>query len=681
VQTTDATVRLQALDGTWEVCGADRAIGVDPESVVLTANGWGPDKASFDLKRSPISIWPDLGSYSPVEVEIGGVVVWTGRTGETPIKGGAEQVINVQCEGKQYHLDDDTYERVYAHAKLTDWKDVRSFLSSNLAGYPQSGSVASGTGLTIGWPANTLLINVTAVGVGLDLGPAQSAKRIIITYDWVNLTTNANQKLRILASDIGVGDQGGEVVYETNPGTGTHASQIAAVTLTTAQRFVWIDSISLAGTNFTTEGELSVRLRQILVFSDTAFEAANASILTATTVVLDALKLATILLSDDHSQIQSTSFPIPDLALEKQTSPRAVIEAVNAYHNWITKLDLADRLVFAPRPTAPLLEVGAWAGGDMEDSSANSGEEIYNRAIVEATAADGSRIVAARTAGQIPGAALEALSSPTADNASFATNTASWLSLRGSITRDTTVFRSSPASGRWGAPPTDKLTETFTGTFKGGTSYVLAIWMLSKGGGGGTVLFGTLADCAESHFELPPSEEFVPVLIGWTPKEDTSGVTLRMLQNSIGTSQYWIDDLQLSESAPTLVDRRGFRRTKVIDVSSAITAAEGNQIADTFLEGHLTTPFKGSIKVSPGGVRTVHGGQQVHPSLLIARSQELVRLSQLIDPDTGGIGRDGTIAGVTYTHADETAQVELDDQRGNFDALLQRLQVVQGVGS
>src|ERR1035437_482485 len=152
MQTVDATVRLQALDGTWETCGADRAIGVDPESVGCTHNEWGPDKASFQLHRSPIAIWPDLGSFAPVEIEIGGVLVWEGRTGETPLKEGAEQVINVQCEGWQYQTDDDVYQPLYVHSKLTDWKDCRSFLGEDLTAFTTAGVVSASTGaLTIGW--------------------------------------------------------------------------------------------------------------------------------------------------------------------------------------------------------------------------------------------------------------------------------------------------------------------------------------------------------------------------------------------------------------------------------------------------------------------------------------------------------------------------------------------------
>ena len=149
----------------------------------------------------------------------------------------------------------------------------------------------------------------------------------------------------------------------------------------------------------------------------------------------------------------------------------------------------------------------------------------------------------------------------------------------------------------------------------------------------------------------------------------------------IGDDAAVLDDLVITTAKPTLVDRRGFRRTKVIQMSSAITATEGNQLADIFLQAHMTTPFKGAVTAHPAAVRRVLGGQPVHPSQLLLHTQELLRLSHLTDPDTGGVGRDGTIAEVAYTHKDQKAQVTLDDKRGNFDALLARLAVVQSVGS
>src|SRR4051794_28665505 len=118
------------MDGVWETCGTDRGGGVVPENMVLSANAWGSDQATFDLRRDPKTLWPDVRAFTPVTVDVGGRRVWSGRVKETPSKDGADQTLSVTCEGWQYHLDDNVFERVYVHDKLGDYRDQRSFLTA-----------------------------------------------------------------------------------------------------------------------------------------------------------------------------------------------------------------------------------------------------------------------------------------------------------------------------------------------------------------------------------------------------------------------------------------------------------------------------------------------------------------------------------------------------------------------
>src|SRR4051812_26005403 len=142
----DVTVRVASLDGTWTTIGGDRPRGVWPEGVVLEADGWGSSKASFNLRRDPTTFWPDIGAFTPVEVDVASTLVWSGRVSETPARV-AQRTMNVQCEGWQYHLDDDLYQRFYVHTKLTEWRDSRSFLTQplgNVGGnFPANGSIAA----------------------------------------------------------------------------------------------------------------------------------------------------------------------------------------------------------------------------------------------------------------------------------------------------------------------------------------------------------------------------------------------------------------------------------------------------------------------------------------------------------------------------------------------------------
>src|SRR6266403_1763372 len=140
------TVRLQALDGVWEIPGVDRSLGVWAEDIATEGDGWGPSKASFNLRRSPIFIYPDISAFAPVEFETEAGVCWEGRVIETPSRDGDDTVINVQCEGWQYHCDDDVYERVYVHTRLADYRDSRTFLGAGLTQFTSIGKVTNDKG-------------------------------------------------------------------------------------------------------------------------------------------------------------------------------------------------------------------------------------------------------------------------------------------------------------------------------------------------------------------------------------------------------------------------------------------------------------------------------------------------------------------------------------------------------
>ena len=687
IQPVDAVIRVAALDGTWETVGADRLAGIAPENVSLTANAWGSDKASFDLRRDPGGVYPDLSAFTPVDVEVAGAKVWSGRVSSTPSREGSDSVISVQCEGWQYHLDDDVYARTYVHADVSAWREIGTFAGADLDFYRRSPasavSVSDGVAV-IGLPQGVVAVNAKAGGIGLDLGPGNTASRIVVTYEWTNSTGNGNQKLKCDASDIAVGAAVVDNVFNLNPGTGTTTATQAS-TLSTPRRFLFIYTASEAGADFTPTGELRCRFTSIIVFASTSYESGNASILKASDVVSDALGRATIFLTDT-SGVTATSFSIPDYAPDNLRTPREHIDAVNAYHAWRAQVSVDRKVSFQAPPSTPLFEAGEWSGCEIADASMNDGDEIYSRCIVEAAGPDGVQMRVERTQAQQSGTALSAIVSPVPDNPTFATNTTSWTAGTSTITRDTGTYDSSPASGRWdntGASDAlgvgDTLTETFTGTFLAGVTYTLTFrWRASATL---TLLcyFGqlTLLDYTSKWDEVPPVGSFGTVTMSWTPTANRTGVTLAIYCVN-GGGYIWIDSLQLFSAQPTIVDRRGFRRTKILPVQSALTTAAAQQIADTYLSLHRTTPYRGSITVTPGGIRTHQTGQPVHPATLLTQTQEKIRLTHRINPDDGSVGRDGTIAAVTYDHDAQTASIDLDNRTTNFEAFLSRLSLLTG---
>lgn len=676
----DVSILLQALDGTWERCGSDRAIGVVPESLEASDNESGSDIASFDLKRSPIALWPDLGSFAPVVIEIGGVPSWRGRTGETPIKDGAAFVINVQCRGMQYHLDDDVYQRAYVHQKLADYKDLRSIPTASLGANAAAaaGQVSTDNAITLTWPSGTPWLVGSIVGVVLDLGPYSRAAAIAIDYETSNNTAAMYFFVRACSTPNLSGSTSD--AYSNPLTTMTASGTIAANFPSVAYRYVHL--FMFANPAATPGADVWVKIKRAQVFTEQAFRSGSASVLRASTIARDALVKGTMLLSDDTSQIAATSFDIPEFVLNGMRTPREVIDAANAFHNWTTKVDLADRLVFGPRPSAPTLEVGAFSGASFEDSSANSGAEIYNKCVVEGQGPDGVPIVVERTSGQQSGVLFTPISSPAAVNPSADVDTSGWSATSGAVARDTSVFLSSPASIRWsGMASGSTLSADMAGTFIRGITYRITLNMQSTLAmtGFDPFVFVAIGDAAGGLSAA--ANRWGTITLSWTPTSDTVNPDLQIyVQWSLSAPTIYVDDIAVSAVQPTLVDRRGFRKAKVLQPSFMLTPAVAQQLADTFLAGHKTMPLKGSLRVTPGGCRRVAGGQPIHPSQLLGKSQELMRLSHRIDPDTGAVGRTGTIVSVRYTHRDQSATVELDDPRRNFEALLSRLAVLQGAG-
>lgn len=684
----DVTVRLQALDGTWETCGADRARGVWPENMTgLRADTWGSKTVGFELRRDPKAIWPDISAFTPVQIDLDGVHRWTGRVAQTPVRDDLDSVISVQCEGLQAHLDDDLYERGYVWTKMGDWKDVRSALTCDLTEFIQAGQVSADRAIVLGWPKDAVVPNTKRVGVCIDLGVNATGKRIVVTWQAINV--NSGQTFGVMSSNVGIGASGAEDHVLQTLSTGGTSSGTSSQTLTTAARYLWLYLYQGSGGTLTPAADVTLRITSIQMFADASYESSGASVLKADVIVKDALDRATILLNTDRSLIDAGTFNIPEFAPSEPRTPRQVWEAANAFEDRLCKIDLQGRPVFTAKSLAPEIEVGAWSAMSFEDASANDGSEVYSRVIVKGTQPDGTPLRVERTQAQQTGAAVEVIASPAADNPSFATDAASWTAVGSAITRDTGTFDTTPAAGRWdnsGIGDTlssgATLTETFTGTFIAGTTYVLTWRMRANAtiAAPYTVRFGTAIDYT---YVVPGvadtlTTSWKTLSVTWTPATTTTGVTFKLTAFNILWYGF-IDGLTLSTSRATIVARRGFLRSKTLDVSFTLTVAAAQQLGDLWLRAHQRTPFKGTVKLTgDGAAREILSGAPVSIGALLERTGQLIRFSDRIDQDTGAMGRDARISEVSIDPATDEATVTLDNTRAGFDALLERLGVVLG---
>lgn len=653
MQTKDVTIRLQALDGTWETCGSDRARGIVPENVVLSADGWGSKTASFDLRRDPKAAWPDIGAFTPVKVEIGGQLRWSGRVKETPSRDGADRVMSVQCEGWQAHLDDDLYERVYIQTDLGVWKDARGTLSQDLTKWPASPLATTENGLLIiGWPQGTPFVANTAVGATYDLGPTSSARRVVIACDNLNLPASTFE-LHVRGHDTPSGQLNAGVEDAIFTNTSTSPSGILSGNFASPHRYVTI--FLWATSSGTTTADHLLRTSIIRVFGETTFdEGDNVSALKAPMVVKDALTRATVLLSDDRSLIDpdnTISFNIPSLAPSEPKTPREMWEAVNAYHDYMSKIDVHRRPVFLPKPARPKYTVGAWSPMELEDSSQNSGEDIYNRAIVTATSPAGESLRVERTAA----ATTYARAAVTPVDTSKSSGTGTSVS---------TVFSGTFQKGR-------RYRLTFALTWGGSR---VSVSMVSAGDDGVTVpIYGPYGPYGVSGSTFT---------VDWTPTGDRAGsaISFRAAASGAGATVAF-NGLTVTTPVSGLLDRRLFRRSKQVAVATTMPAdgVAMAQIGDTWLKAHVGTPFKGTNTiVGDEAVRDRLSGTPVPCDQLLLDTGQLLHFSDRVHPDSGGIGRDGRMVNVTYDHNKNEVSVALDNTRSNFEALLARLAVVTG---
>lgn len=166
---------------------------------------------------------------------------------------------------------------------------------------------------------------------------------------------------------------------------------------------------------------------------------------------------------------------------------------------------------------------------------------------------------------------------------------------------------------------------------------------------------------------------------GGSQFQDATTNSAESLYNRVIVEATGPDGLPVSEVRTASVGQltaQGVTRTKLLGVSAAITATAAQQIGDLWLAENSDPPMKGTLIVQgTGGARTL-AGVPIPASRLLLLVGERVRLSHLIDPATGGAGRDATIRSVTYDHASDTATVELDNERGRLEALLERLAIV-----
>ena len=690
------SVLLRSAGGYWAEVGKGAARGITVEGLQVNADGSGPRSASFTLRRDPGRSWSDLGAFNAAIVSLGGVPVASGRVRETPgSRTGGSLTMSVSVAGWQAHEDDDVVSMGWVHSRLGDWQDLRNDVEGSMS---PGGTVQTGGQITMGWKLGDNCANATAVGVRLDLGAGHpGAVRIALACHAVNPNGFANVYVRLHdhPNPLIAGSLYSDQYSSSFSGIATDPTSPTIINPAAASRPYRYCSIFLYrtdGLSGATGADHMLTVQWARLFSDDAYESSGDSVLTASDVITDVVTSGALPhLSSSTDLIEQSDFAIPDYWPEAYSTPRQLMEAVNAYHDWQLGVDAERRVFFRAPEEVPSLECGAWSGADWSDASASSGEDTYNKVVGEATGADGSALRMVRwSVDASPGlGTIHELGTPS--NGGFETNTTGWTASHTgtTITRTTGNFYEGAASA-FISTPTGEARGEVQVTISGlevGRIYTVRVPHKSHTTGlftadpyyywwarvydGSTLVAETLSEEQSSTWQV----HYVTFVAPATSLTLKVGGIISYLTGTV----CFIDGIRTYRAEVNVVDRHKFVRAARLPVEAAMTEAGLEQVLVTWLRNHVTTPLKGSIVVSAhGGVRTALGGAPLHPGHLLGHYGAAIRLSDLEDPDTGGWGRTGRIASVSYDHDAQTATLEIDNERHRLESLLSRLAALTG---
>lgn len=690
------SVEVQRRDQTWEKVGSGLSRGVVPEAIqyshAFDGSIGGPQTASFVLHDKAHRSRPDLEHFTPVVIKDGVVPVFSGRVIRTPEVRGEQYQRSVEVQGWKEHLKDNPLDKVWVVSDLSKWQDGLSMTggSATPASYSKGVSQFSGDQYAVTLSGGRAAYATTLKCWGqaiLDLGPNNVAKRIVATYagDVAGAGTNAILYAR-----------SGQYPDLLNPGsytdafsdnTITTAPETSAGTFSTGYRYV-ILGVYYAGVSAALGSDYWLRFTDIQVFTDTADESGNESILKASTVIGETLTAKCPLISSDQSGITATSFVIPEFhtGLPGYMYPNEILEAVNAYHGYQCLLsnDATARFKYRAVPTAPTYAVGKSDGYSFENPGTYDGSEVYSQVIAsytDAAGVPGVAVVGSPTAPSFPALSGKQLSNPSMD-----TNTTGWSGYTTpavTIARDTGTYDSTPASLSWqltapGLPATIICsTSSWTSALTVGKAYKLtgkikasvadvttSIECIIRDGT--TVTGGSRLATDSQNLTDTNWHDFSII---FTPISSSCILCLQATKASGTNPVYYVDTLKLYDTASTVVDRRGFVRTKLVEFRSRMTSAAATQIAQVILDSSQHPPLKGTLTIQ-GRIRRTNGTTIPVTQLQLG---DAILLEDETDPNTGAIGRIGIIQEFSYNHDTDQATITIDSNQNFVANLLARM--------
>lgn len=347
----------------------------------------------------------DVMPGSPLEVWHGLDRLWTGEVLDPGDRTQRDRAwAQVAAVGPGFRLKDNPFAALFVHSRLADHKDARSFPEADLSVTPAAGTVGADGAIVIGMESASTFTSGHAVGVVLDLGAGNLARRAVVT--WSSTIGTANVTLYCRATNTPTLNAAGSDAVNQLVAVGpqTHAGTFA-----TPGRYVQLFLYRNGATASPLGADLQVRLTAVQVFADAAYESGNASVLTPSDVARAVLRRSGARVAagriDDASSLRIAHLH----TTEPQNAEQWIAGAARLmgwhYGTWspATMLDDTPVLDFRAVPSAATAAV-AWADCPQGDPPRARLDQLYNAC--RCTYTDAAGTVASQTA-TIPTPLLE----------------------------------------------------------------------------------------------------------------------------------------------------------------------------------------------------------------------------------------------------------------------------------
>jgi len=666
----------QRLDMTWEKIGSGLSRGINPAGSQFThafeGSIGGPASASFVLDDKLRRGRPDLEHFTPVVAHSGAVPVFSGRVIRTPEVRGESYQRHVEVQGWKEHLKDDWWDKTCLVTDLSKWQDARSYASAVLTSFTQKGQVQNDGTIMLSWRNGTPMVIGDWVGVVFDAGP----NNLITDWSFDYLSSNnwVNGYLYAMGWNVPtIGDASG--VYSSIGATDIQNSVGASGTFTgrfaAGQRYiVLLVSNQIAST---IGADVYFKITGARVSTSATYLTSGASTLYTSTIIGAALTAKCPLISTDQSGIATTAFAIPEFYTDWM-QPFSIIDKANAYHGWqcLVSSDPVARVSYRAIPTTPTYAVGVVDEYEFDNPSTYDGSEVYSQVIGKYTDAAG---VASSVVGVNPTNGPYIASTGVFTNPTAAADTTGWSAVgAGAITRDTVTYDTGPASFYIsGTLAGDGAKSSAITGLSVGRAYRLSFWIWPFSVGYLRAYIKNSAGIVLAQQDVTSGAGTYS--LAWSATE-TAGNYLEVgfySRTDPTVSHINIDSILLTEMSASVVNKRGFTKTKLVDFSSKMTAAAATQVCQIILDASQFPPLKGTLKVR-GHIRRYGTGAHIHVSQL--KLGEAILLEDETDPNTGAIGRIGIIMQFTYDHESQTATIAIDSNKNFVENLLARLGAV-----